>query len=123
MLIINLEKFREEVTKFDKPALRGLLGYLALHRILCELVIVGAINSCRENGDLIPKTETLSDYSGTLKGERVLIGVLGRKESAKVYGALEGVSSSVKTVDYILENDSVQYYETLVSQNKQGVSP
>jgi hypothetical protein len=118
MLIINLEKFKETVSKFNKPSLKGLLDYLAFHRILCELVLVDNLNSCDKNGKLTPKSETLADYTVTLEGERILIGLLGRKESAKVYGIMEGISSDIKTVDYILANDSVQRYQKLIdSQN------
>lgn len=115
MKIINLEKFKEVVSKYDKLSLKALLDYLAFHRILCELVLVDAINSCRENGESIPKPETLADYSNTLEGERILISILGRKESAKVYGLMEGISSDIKTVDYILVNDSVQQYKAMIN--------
>jgi len=116
MKIINLSKFKEVVAKADKSELKALLKYFAFHRILCELTLVNILNVCRKNGEAIPKNETLTDYSNTLEGERILIGLLGRKESAKVYGIMEGITSDVKTVDYILTNNSVPYYKELVSK-------
>lgn len=120
MKIINLSKFKEVVTKFDKSELKALLWYLAFHRVLCELVLVNILNTCRKNGEVIPKSETLTDYSNTLEGERILIGLLGRKEAAKVYGAMEGITSDVKTVDYILTNNSVQHYRELITESTWG---
>jgi hypothetical protein len=114
MKIIDLEKFKDACSKFDKSALKALLWDLALQRTLQELVLVDVINTCRENGEAIPKSETLDNYSITLEGERVLINLLGRREAARVYGVMEGVTSDVKTVDYILVNDSVEHYKTLL---------
>jgi len=117
MKITDLVKFKDICSKYDKTALKSLLEYLAFYRILRELVLVDAINTCRKNGDVVPKTETLEEYSNLMEGERILIGLIGRKESAKVYGIMEGVTSDMKTVDYILENDSVQYYKDGLSVN------
>jgi hypothetical protein len=118
MKVINLERFKEECAKFEKPALKALLWDFALERVLHELVFVNAINNCRKNGEAIPKTETLANYAANLEGERVLINLLGRREAAKVYGVLEGITSDVKTVDYILTNDSVKYYSDFILSEK-----
>lgn len=115
MKIINLEKFKEECSKFNKPTLKTLLWEFAFDRILHELVLVDAICTCTKNNEAIPKTETLATYSINLEGERILINLIGRKEAAKIYGAMEGITSDVKTVDYILVNDSVQHYTKLIS--------
>jgi hypothetical protein len=115
MRVANLEKFKEECAKFDKPTLKALLFEFAFQRTLHELVLVDAINSCNKEGVLTPKTETLSDYSKNLDGERAIISFLGRTEAAKVYGEFEGITSDVKTVDYILTNDSVEYYQKLIT--------
>jgi len=114
MKITNLSKFKEVVTKASKSELKALLEYLAFSRIVSELTLVGIFNKCRKNGDAVPKSETLTDYSNTLEGERILIGLLGRRESAKVYGVMEGITSDVKMVDFILAEDSVQYYKKLI---------
>lgn len=106
MKIINFEKFKEEVSKYDKPALKSLLDYFAFKRILEELVIVDGICSCRENGEAIPNAEVVDSYNNALEGERILIGFLGRQEAAKVYGLMEGITSDIKTVDYILSPKS-----------------
>ena len=113
MKIINLEKFKEICAKYDKQTLKALLDDLAFQRILYELVLVDAINTCRENGEAVPKSETLSNYSSIMEGERVLITLLGRVEAAKVYGILEGVTSDVKMVDYILSDASTRYQDAL----------
>ena len=118
MKIINLSKFKEVVTNSKKSELKALLEYLAFHRIICELVLVDIFNIFRENGEAVPKSETLTDYSNTLECEHILIGLLGRKESAKVYGVMEGITSDVKTVDYILTNNSVKYYKELIAKSQ-----
>jgi len=105
-------------TKFGNSELKALLEYLAFSRIICELALVDIFNCCRKNGTPVPKEETLTDYSKILECERFLIGLLGRKESAKVYGAMEGITSDVKTVDFILTNNSVQYYRELLAKSQ-----
>jgi hypothetical protein len=115
MLITNIEKFKEVCSKYPKVALKALLDYVAFRRVVCECVLIDLFHSCDKVGKLIPKTETLDNYSNLMEGERILIGLLGRKEAAKVYGALEGITSDVKTVDYILQNDSVEHYKELIS--------
>ena len=112
MKIIDVAKFKLECSKFDRPVLKALLWEWSMQRILQELVLVDAINSCRKNGELIPKGETLTAYNNTLMGERILINLLGRKEAAKVYGILEGVTSDVKMVDYILSDNSTRYQDS-----------
>lgn len=116
--IIDFPKFKEQCAKYDKPALRVLLWDWSFQRILTELVLVNAINSCKENGELIAKTQTLEDYKNTVEGERILINLLGRSEAAKVYGQMEGVTSDVKTVDFIL-NEDFSHYEKLVASFNQ----
>jgi hypothetical protein len=116
MRIVDLGKFKEVVSKFSKSENRQLLEYLAFSRILCELHMVNILNRCDKDGAITSKVETLKDYASILEGERVLINILGRKESAKVYGRMEGITSDVKTVDYILMNDSVQHYKTLCEE-------
>ena len=116
MRITNFDKFREVVAKARKTENKALLEYLAFSRIVCELTLVDIFNSCRKNSDVVPKSETLDDYANMLEGERILIIVLGRREAAKVYGAMEGITSDVKMVDFILKEDSVQYYKELISK-------
>jgi hypothetical protein len=115
MKIVNLEAFKQKCTEFSRPELKALLFHFAFERILRELVLVDALHCCRKNGELIPKTEVLAGYVDNLEGERVLIGLLGRREAAKVYGFMEQITSDVKTVDYVLTNDSVEHYQRLVS--------
>ena len=116
MKIINFEAFKEMSSAFSKKELKQLLHHLAFHRIVLELALVDIFNRCKKNGKLISKIETIDDYANTLKGERILINILGRRESAKVYGVMEGITSDVKMVDFILKEDSVQYYKDLISQ-------
>lgn len=112
--IIDFQKFKEICSKYEKPILKAMLWDWAFQRTLEELVLVDNINSCKKDGTLISKEQTLADYKNTVEGERILINLLGRKESAKVYGELEGITSDVKTVDYILTED-FSHYEKLVS--------
>lgn len=122
-IILDFEKFKEQCSKYDKPALKALLFHFAFQRTVKECVLIGMFNSCDKDGKLTPKTETLKDYSNSLEGERILIGLLGRKESAKVYGQFEGITSDVKTVDYILNNDSVEHYRKMIVSPKVAQQP
>jgi hypothetical protein len=123
MKILDFEKFKTECAKFDKPSLKALLWDWALQRTLHELVLVDAIDTCRENGKHISKTETLADLDNIVRGERILIGLLGRTEAAKVYGMLEGITSDVKTVDWVLGNDFVQHYIELLKTQQTKAKP
>ena len=114
MRITDLSKFKEVVSKATNSENKALLWHLAFSRILCELHMVDIINCCSKEGKPVTKLETLEDYASVLEGERVLIGVLGRRESAKVYGRMEGITSDIKTVDYILTNNSVQHYREMI---------
>lgn len=96
-------KFTETVSKYGKPELKALLHHLAFHRILCELVLADVICVCERTGEAILKEETRKDMEATLEGERILINLLSRKEAAKVYGDMAGVSSDMETVNYIME--------------------
>jgi len=116
MKIINFKKFKEMSTTFSKKELKQLLHYFAFHRMVLELALVDIFNRCKKDGKPISKTETLEDYANTLKGERILIDILGRTESAKIYGIMEGITSDVKMVDFILKDDSIQYYKELISK-------
>jgi hypothetical protein len=114
-IIKNFQVFKTECSKFDKQALKAMLWHWALQRTIEECVLVDMFNECNKDGVINPKSKTFASYANTLEGERILISLLGRKEAAKVYGMLEGITSDVKTVDYVLENDSVQYYQKLIS--------
>jgi len=120
--IINIAKFKEQIRTYSKADLSALLFEWSFQRILCELVMVNAINTCRKNGEIIPKTETLATYSNTIDGERAIIEVLGRREAARVYGRMAGVTSDVKMVDQILNNNAVPYYEQVIAERKRLVA-
>lgn len=107
MKIVNFEKFKEQCSTYDKQALKALLDYFAFKRILEELAIVDAIRKCHADGKPLSKAEMITDYNNALEGERIIIGFLGRQESAKVYGRMEGITSDIKTVDYVLSQDAV----------------
>lgn len=119
-IIVNFDKFKEECSKFDKPVLKMLLWNWAFQRTVRECALVGMFNCCDKDGNLTPKSKVLADYENSMEGERILIGLLGRKEAAKVYGRFEGITSDVKTVDYILNNDSVKHYQELILREKQS---
>lgn len=120
MKIIDFEKFKTECFKFDKPALKMLLWDWAIQRILEELVLVDAINSCNKDGSKISKSETLNAYINSIEGERILINLIGRKEAAKVYGMLEDITSDVKTVDYILNDGGIKHYSDFILSDVQN---
>lgn len=88
-----------------------MLWHLAMQRILQELVLVKALNNINADGSKISKEKNLSNLDNTVKGERVLIGLLGRREAAKVYGLMEDITSDVKTVDWVLTTDFVGHYK------------
>lgn len=115
--IIDFEKFKEECTKYDRQALKSLLFGWAFQRTLLELAIVEAINTCRHNGEIIPKAESIEDLGNSVEGERILINLLGRKEAAKVYGNFEGITSDIKTVDWVLSTDFVGHYKEVFALN------
>ena len=111
--IIDFEKFKEQCATYDKATLRVLLFDWAFQRTLHELVLVNAINNCHADGTYISKDENIANLDNTIQGERILINLLGRKEAARVYGKFEGITSDVKTVDYVLNTDFVSHYKSL----------
>jgi hypothetical protein len=114
--IIDLEKFKTECTKLGKSALKALLWELAVGRTLRELVLVDGIGCCGINGEALSKSVVLDAYKANLEGEQYLINLLGRTEAARVYGHLEGISSDIKTVDYVLANNPVEHYQKLITK-------
>jgi len=106
----------EAVRKWPlKEQLAGL-EIVIFDRILYELVLVGALNKCKEDKTPIPKEETLADFLHTIDSERAFIRIVGRKAAAKVYGKMEGVTSAMKTVDFISKFDFEDYYSKLLGK-------
>ena len=99
------------------------LDIVSLHRVLDELVLVGALNTCKKDMTPIPKEETLKDLVYTLGSERALIGIVGRKAAATVYGKQQGKTSAMDTVDFILEFDYEPYYKNLTSEEVNTTKP
>lgn len=101
-IIKNFDLFKEKCSTYPKSALRALLWNWAFQRILAELTLADIINSCDKDGKVTSKSEMEETLQNTIEGERILIGLLGRDEAAKVYGRMEGITSDMKTVDYVL---------------------
>lgn len=114
-IIKDFELFKEQCATYDKAGLKALLFNWVFQRTLLELVLVNAINNCDKDFKPIPKEKTLANLDNSVKGERILIGLLGRKEAAKVYGNFEGITSDVKTVDWVLTEDFTAYYTKVTS--------
>jgi hypothetical protein len=122
-IIKDFDKFTEQCRSYDKAGLRALLFNWAFQRTLLELVLVDAINNCDDKFQPIPKEKTLSNLENSIKGERILIGLLGRREAAKVYGNFEGITSDVKTVDMVLETDFVKHYQSVLDSQQTKAKP
>ena len=117
-IIRDFELFKQQCSKYKKAELRALLFNWAFQRTVLELVLVDAIRTCDEHFTPIPKEKAITKLGNTVKGERILIGLLGRKEAAKVYGNFEGITSDIKTVDMVLETDFVKHYSQLNSRQQ-----
>ncbi len=92
--------------KKQKDALWTLYAY----HVQDELCLVGILHKMHGNGEEVTRQELLDDLAEIIEAERVFISLLGRREAAKVYGTHEGVTSSMRTVDFILEHDIVADY-------------
>jgi hypothetical protein len=96
------------------------LDIIVFHRMLDELVLVGALSKCRKDKSPIPKEETLADLVHTIDSERGFIQIVGRKAAAKVYGKMEGVTSAMKTVDFVTTFDFEGYYSKLIADDQKA---
>jgi len=103
---LDVEAVKAWPVKKQKDALWVLYAY----HVQDELCLVGILNKVHENGEQVARSELLDSLARTIDAERVFINLLGRREAAKVYGAHEGVTSSMKTVDFILTHDIVADY-------------
>jgi hypothetical protein len=100
----------EAVKAWPVKKQRDGLWVLYAHHVQMELCLVGILHKVDKNGGQVTRQELLGDLARTIEAERVFINLLGRREAAKVYGAHEGVTSSMATVDFILTHDIVADY-------------
>lgn len=84
-------------------------------RMLDELCLVGILKKARRDGHELTPEEVLEDLKTDIGNERKMIQIIGRKEAAALYGWLEGITSDMKMVDYILDTNLVGYYEALLA--------
>lgn len=117
--LLNLDTFKVESAKLDIVELKQLLSYFATERILQKLVLLGA---CVQNGQAKPVTETLAKLGNVVEGERIIIGLIGRAEAAKVYGAMADMTSDIEAVDYILKTDVVAQCKKVLLRQKKPTS-
>lgn len=88
---------------------------LVVRRILTELSLVDILQTVH-NGVPLTKKELLEELEVLVESERKVIEQIGRKNAAKVYGVLEGVSSSKATLEYVLNHDIVGHYRDLIEK-------
>lgn len=86
---------------------------LVFRRMTDELVLVGILKRVREDGTEVPRDEIWEDMRASIEAERLMIRRHGRKMAAQLYGAVQGVRSSMQTVDFILTYDFEKWYREL----------
>ena len=86
---------------------------IILRRMLDELVLVGVLKLVDRNGTEISRDTIIKHLGIFIELERKMIKKHGRKEAARVYGRLEGRSSSIETVNFVLSHDFISYYTNL----------
>jgi len=101
----------EVVKSWPRSKQKAALSIVFLHRVLDELCIVGLLHRVGGDGKQVSRQALLDDLAHTLESERTLINLLGKREAAKVYGAHEGVTSSMTTVNFVLAHDFVAHYQ------------
>jgi len=89
---------------------------LVFGRMTDELVLVDILQGIGKDGKPVPKERVLEHLQASIEAERWMIRKHGRKLAAKLYGMLEGVTSDVKTVDFVMTFDYATYYRQLIDK-------